>query len=88
MIKIKNICLPKANGAEILRRVRSRGHPASTVHIIQAIGVVAADDFMMELDLTDSDDDLDITKAVKKDLGHEDYINSTSDKLLNINSPS
>lgn len=39
---------------------------------------------MMELDLTDSDDDLDITKAVKKDLGHEDYINSMSDTLLNI----
>lgn len=42
----------------------------------------------MDLDLTDSDDDLDITKAVKKDLGHEDYINSTSDTLLNSNNPS
>ncbi|KAK4690180.1 DNA excision repair protein ERCC-6-like 2, partial [Lecanoromycetidae sp. Uapishka_2] len=29
------------------------------------------DDFM---DMTSSDDDLDIVKAVKKDLGHEDYI--------------
>ncbi len=28
------------------------------------------------MDLMDSDDDLDITSAVKKDLGHEDHINS------------
>lgn len=29
------------------------------------------------MDLTDTDDDLDIAKAVKKDLGHEDQINSS-----------
>lgn len=36
----------------------------------------AMDDDIM--DLTDSDDDLDIRKAVRKDLGHEDYISSES----------
>lgn len=29
-----------------------------------------------DMDLTDSDDDLDVISAVKKDLGHEDHINS------------
>lgn len=28
---------------------------------------------------TSSDDDLDVVKAVKKDLGHEDYIESKID---------
>ena len=28
------------------------------------------------MDLTESDDDLDATRAVRKALGHEDYINS------------
>ena len=28
------------------------------------------------MDLTESDDDLDATRAVRKELGHEDYINS------------
>ena len=28
-------------------------------------------------DMRDSDDDLDITQSVRKDLGHEDYIKST-----------
>ena len=27
------------------------------------------------MDLTESDDDLDATRAVRKELGHEDYIN-------------
>ena len=28
------------------------------------------------MDLTESDDDLDVTRAGRKELGHEDYINS------------
>lgn len=34
------------------------------------------DDVLLDLTETDDDDDLDITKAVKKNLGHEDYIDS------------
>lgn len=35
------------------------------------------------MDLTDSDDESNMTKIVKKDLGHEDYINSSSNTLIN-----
>jgi len=37
------------------------------------------------IDLTDSDNDLDTTNAVKKDLGHEDYINSSSNTSQPLN---
>lgn len=42
------------------------------------------DDVIADLSETDddNDDDLDITKAVKKDLGHEDYIDSNNDARL------
>lgn len=38
-------------------------------------------------DMTDSDDDLDITKAVRKDLGHQGYINSRSTRFNTVKYP-
>lgn len=37
------------------------------------------------MDLTDSDDDLDIAKAVKKDLGHEDHVHSSFNTTQHLN---
>lgn len=38
--------------------------------------LIAMDDLDDMRDTTDSDDDLNITQSVQKDLGHEDYIKS------------
>lgn len=77
--------------AELLRRKFERANfdstPASRLHCLLSIPLVqgplslAMEDVIM--DLTDSDDESSMTKIVKKDLGHEDYINSSSNTLIN-----
>ncbi len=87
---IREIWVSDIDVAELLRRILEDANRRLQPRVSLLLSTPqeerlssAMDDVIM--DLTDSDDDLDITKAVKKDLGHEDHINSLFNTVQHLN---